>query len=183
MLLDFPLPIFVNFLKMDFSDVPAIVAALALGPIAGVLTELIKNLVKMLFKFQSGGIGEIANFLIGSAYVLPLGLIYHKGFTKKSVDKVHSNNISIFIGAFVGSICMVVFASLLNYVFLIPAYAKIFGMPIETFVEMGHALNASINDMKTLVLLSVAPFNIVKAIVMSVIGIILYRLLGRFLNR
>src|SRR5699024_2547807 len=78
MLLDFPLPIFPTFLKFDLSDAPAVIGAFAMGPAAGVMIEFLKNVLKIIVRSNTGGVGELANFLVGIAYVLPLALIYQK---------------------------------------------------------------------------------------------------------
>jgi len=78
MFMEFPLPIFPSFLKIDISDIPAVIGTLSLGPTAGVVIELIKNILKLLTGTSSMGIGELANFVVGAAYILPLGIIYNK---------------------------------------------------------------------------------------------------------
>ena len=81
MLLNFPLPIFPTFLKIDFSDAPALVGTFYMGPAAGVLIQLLKNILKVIVENNTGGVGELANFLVGTAYVIPLGQSTRSGRT------------------------------------------------------------------------------------------------------
>lgn len=164
------LPIFPNFLKMDISDLPALVGAVAMGPMAGVLIELIKNILH-LFKTSTGGVGEIANFLVGIALVVPIGFCYKKN---KSLS-------GFIIGTVLGTISMVIVACIFNYYILIPAFSKVFGAPVEAFVQMAQAVNSHVVDLKTLVFWAIAPFNVLKAIVVAIIGYPLCKLLAKVL--
>lgn len=170
MMFELALPIFPSFLKMDVSDLPAIIGAVAMGPLAGILIEFIKNALH-LFKTSSAGVGEFANFIMGISLIIPIGFFYKK---KK-------NLMSFVQGAVVGCILMVVMACAFNYYILIPAYAVAFGAPIEAFVEIANKVNSSVVDLKTLVFFAIAPFNVIKAIVVSVIGYPLCKLLGKVL--
>jgi riboflavin transporter FmnP len=182
MLFDFPLPFFVGFLKIDVSDVPAVIATCSMGPIAGLLTELVKNLVKLLFKNDTNGVGELANFLVGAAYVLPLGIVTSTRNNHRFMTRTHIVQARRFIfGAVLGVLAMVLASCALNYFLLIPAYSALLKMPMDSIIAMGAAINPSINSLWKLVLLSVAPFNLIKAILVSVLGYLLYRLLERFL--
>ena len=174
MFIEFPLPIFPSFLKIDISDIPAVVGTLSLGPAAGVIIELIKNILKLLTGTSSMGIGELANFIVGTAYILPLGIIYNKD---KSVK-------GFIWGSFWGTLAMIVIASLFNYFILIPAYSKIiFNTPIDTFVGMANKVNGFVTDFKTLIIFAVAPFNLIKGIVMSILGVLLYNVLKPVLHK
>lgn len=170
MMFELALPIFPSFLKMDISDLPAIIGAVSMGPIAGILIEFIKNALH-LFKTSSAGVGEFANFIMGISLVTPIGFFYKK---KK-------NLMSFVQGAVVGCITMVIVACAFNYYILIPAYAVAFGAPIEAFVEIANKVNSSVVDLKTLVFFAIAPFNVVKAVVVAVIGYPLCKLLGKVL--
>ena len=170
MMFELALPIFPSFLKIDISDLPALIGAITMGPLAGVMIELIKNVLH-LFKTSTAGVGELANFLVGIALVLPIGLFYKKN---KSL-------MGFIQGTVVGCIVMVVIACSFNYYILIPAYAAAFGAPIEAFVEIANKVNGSVVDLKTLVLFAIAPFNVVKAVVVAVIGYPMCKLLGRVL--
>ncbi|MDR1641335.1 MAG: ECF transporter S component [Clostridiales bacterium] len=182
MLIDFPLPFFVGFLKIDVSDVPAVIATCSIGPFAGLLTELVKNLVKLLIKNDTSGIGELANFLVGASYILPLGIVTSTRNNHRFMTRTHIVQAKRFIfGAVLGTVAMVIASCLLNYFLLIPVYSRILQLPISGIVAMGTAVNPGINSLWTLILLSVAPFNLLKAILVSALGYLLYRVLERFL--
>ena len=167
-----PLPIFPAFLKLDPSDIPAIIAALSFGPAGGVLVQLIKCLTDALTS-NSGGIGQLANFIAGTAYILPLGMIYQG---KRSLRRY-------LIGAAFGSLCMIVTACLFNYFVLIPAYAAAFTGGIDGIIGMASQINAAVVNLETLILLTLAPFNLLKAVLISLLGYLLYRPLLPLLRR
>ncbi len=167
MLFDLPLPLFPSFLKIDVSDVPVLIGTLSLGPVAGIFIELIKNLLHLITKNDTAGVGELANFIIGVSYILPLSFIYSK---KKNLT-------GLIIASIIAVVSMTVIASFLNYFFLIPFYATLFHMPIDAFVDMTAKLNGFVKDFKTLVIFAIAPFNIIKGIMLSVLGCLLYKVL------
>ncbi len=153
MLLQLPLPIFPTFLKLDVSDIPALISVIIFGPISGIVVPFFKNFLYFIIKgSSSGGVGEIANFIIGIALVLPTGLFYKKTFSLKSY----------ILGGTIGIFSMVVIASLINYFVLLPLYSIVLGVPIDAFVDMGNALNSNVVDLKTFILLSILPFNLLK---------------------
>jgi len=135
-------PIFSSFLKLDPSDIPAVFATLLYGPIGGVVVQLMKAVMDS-FKSSTVGIGQMANFIAGSAYAIPLGLVYRK----------MPRFAGFWIGGVIGTVCMVVMACLANYV-LVPLY----GMKITM----------------ELVLWTLAPFNLLKATLITVVSGILY---------
>lgn len=167
MLLDFPLPIFPSFLKLDLSDAPAVIGTFAMGPVAGVFIELLKNLLKIVVKNNTGGVGELANFLVGIAYILPLGLIYQKYKNKKGV----------FIGCLISMFSMTLIAGILNYFIFIPAYSWVLGYPIDAFVGMAAKINSSVVDLRTLIIFAIMPFNLLKSLLISIVGFGLYKAL------
>ena len=158
-----PLPFFPSFLKLDFSDIPAVVAALAYGPAGGIGVAMIRLVVDLL-KSSSGGVGQLANFIAAAAYLIPLGLVYKHAKTLRGYCA----------GAGLGSIFMIVIACLFNYFVLIPAYALIFG-GMDAIVGMASAINSSVTGLGTLVVFAIAPFNILKALLISVLGYLLYK--------
>ncbi|MDF2944710.1 MAG: transporter component [Herbinix sp.] len=179
-----------GFLEFEFSDIPAVIAALQFGPLAGVIIELIKNLVKAVTATTTGGVGELANFLISSAYILPVGLLYKLKTAKNSSrektnlnnNKVKSSSYLYLIFVFsIGTIAMVVTGAVLNYFVMLPLYAKLFG-GMESVIGFAAAGVPAIKDLASLVIIGITPYNIVKGIAMSIIGYYTYRLLkGRLI--
>jgi len=132
MLFEIPLWFAPSFYKIDLSEVVVLIGAFALGPVAGTMIELIKVLLNLVFNGTiTGGIGEAANFVIGCSFIIPAAIIYKKHKTIKGA----------IIGLIIGIISMTVIGSLLNYVLLLPLYAKIFFMPIDKLVEFGTIIN------------------------------------------
>lgn len=173
MILEFPLPFAPPFYKLDFSEVPVLISSFSLGPIAGMLTELIKVVLHVLFKGSStAGVGDVANFMVGCFFVVPAGIIYLQRKTKKNA----------IIGMAVGTVLMVAAGCLVNAFILLPTYARVFNMPIDTLVGMGTAVNSNVNSIFTFVMLCVAPFNLVKGVAVSVITFFLYKRVSGFIH-
>ena len=166
MLFEIPLPFAPAFYEIDFSEVPVLVGCFAMGPLAGVLIELIKIIINFIINGTiTAGVGEIANLLIGCAFVVPAGIIYKKHRSRKSA----------IIGMATGTIFMTFVGCFLNAFILLPAYAKAFQMPIEALVEMGAAVNGSVNSLLTFVMFAVAPFNLLKGVLVSLIVLLIYK--------
>lgn len=167
MLLEVPLVFLApNFYKVDLSELPALIAGFYLGPVAGVLTEFLKILIKLLFKSTSTAfVGELANFAVGCALVLPASMIYHCRRTKRSA----------ILGLGVGTLIMATFGSLFNAVYLLPAFAEMFHMPLDAIVKMGTEINGGITSVTSFVLLAVAPLNLLKGLVVSLLTVLLYK--------
>ena len=167
MLLEFPLLFLApEFYKLDFSELPVLIATFYLGPVAGVLTEFLKILLKLLFKGTSTAfVGELANFVVGCALVLPASMIYHWNRTKKNAV----------VGLVVGTLVMAVFGSLFNAVYLLPAFAELFHIPLDVIIGMGTKINKGIRDVYTFVALAVAPLNLIKGGTVSILTMLLYK--------
>ncbi len=173
MFFDIPLPFAPSFYKIDLSEVPVLIGAFAMGPLAGAAIELIKVLLNMVMKgTTTAGVGELANFLIGCAFVMPAAWIYKAQKTKKNA----------FIGMAVGTVFMAGVGGLLNAFVLLPAYAAAFGMPIDALVAMGTAVNKAITSLTTFVLFSVVPFNLLKGVIVSIVTMLLYKHISRLLK-
>ncbi|MEL7598281.1 MAG: ECF transporter S component, partial [Clostridiaceae bacterium] len=156
------------------SDLPALLGTFALGPVSGILIELFKNVLHIVFKgTQTGFVGEFANFMVGSIFVATAGIIY----------KIRKSKKTAILGLIVGTIVMSLAASVLNYTILLPLYAKVFKAPIEAFVAMAAAINPNIKTVKDLVLLSILPFNLLKGIVISAVTIPVYKSISPILHR
>ena len=167
MLFEFPLPFIAPpFYELDFSEVPILVGAFAMGPLAGVAIEAIKILLNFVINGTiTAGVGEFANFILGCAFLLPASLIYREKRTKKRAS----------IGMALGTVIMTVAGCLMNAFVLLPAYGAAFGMPVDAFVQMGTAINKSINSLFTFAVLAVGPFNLIKGILDSVIVMLIYK--------
>ena len=161
MLFEIPLPFAPSFYEIDFSEVPVLVGCFTMGPLAGVAIELVKILLNLVINgTATAGVGELANFLIGCALVLPASIIYKRMHTRKGA----------IIGMATGTIFMTVVGCFLNAFLLLPTY-----MPIEGLVEMGTAVNGGITNLTTFVLFAVAPFNLLKGVLVSLIVFIIYK--------
>ena len=167
MMLDFPVPFLVPpFVKMDFSELPVLVGTFAMGPLAGVIIELVKNLLNVLLHGTStAGVGELSNFVIGCAFVVPAGLFYKRRKTKKNAV----------IGMASGTVLMAVMGCFTNAFIMFPLYSTLMGIPIEDFIAMGAAINPAVDNMFTFVILCMVPFNLLKGIVISFITLLLYK--------
>ena len=160
MMFDIPLPFAPTFYKIDLSEVPVLVGCFAMGPMAGVLVELVKILLNFVMTGTStAGVGEIANF------ILPAAWIYKAKHSRKSA----------MIGMAAGTLLMIVIGCFVNGFVLLPTYAKAFGMPIDALVGMGTAVNSHITSLSTFVMFAVAPFNLVKGIVVSLVVFLIYK--------
>ena len=175
MMLEIPLFFAPGFYKIDLSELPVLMSAFYLGPVAGVITELLKVLIKLLLKGTSTAfVGDFANFVVGCTFVLPAAVIYHHHKTCLLYTSPSPRRTAI-VGMAVGTLCMTVFGSLFNALYLIPKFAELFHLPIDQIVAMGTAVNKGITSVPTLVLFAVVPFNLIKGIVDSALTYLLYK--------
>ena len=166
---EFPIPFLAPpFYQLDFSEIPVLVGSFAMGPLAGVMVELVKVLIHLVTKGTTTAlVGDIANFIVGCAFVVPAGLIYRFHYVKSRKHAV--------IGMAAGTILTTIVACVINAFVLLPAYGKAFGMPIEAFIEMGGAVNGSVNSLLSFVALITAPFNLFKFTVISIVVFFIYK--------
>ena len=166
MLFEVPLPFAPAFYEIDFSEVPVLVGCFAMGPAAGVAIEFLKILLNFAINgTATAGVGEIANFLIGCSLVVPAALIY----------KFKKTRTGAIVGMAAGTVFMTAVGCLLNAFVLLPTYAVAFGMPIDGLVQMGTAVNSAIDSLTTFVLFAVAPFNLLKGVLVSLIVFLIYK--------
>lgn len=166
MLFEIPLPFAPSFYEIDFSEVPVMVGCFAMGPFAGALIEFVKILLNFVFTgTDTAGVGELANFIIGCSLCVPAGLIYRRKRTRTTA----------LVGMIIGTLVMTVIGCLINAYVLLPTYAAAFGMPLDTLVEMGTAVNPNITSVATFVIFAVAPFNILKGVLVSAIVFLIYK--------
>ncbi len=167
MLIEIPLFFAPSFYKLDLSEIPVLICTFSMGPTAGVVCEFLKVVIKLLLKGTTTAfVGDFANFAVGCSFVLPASIIYH-------MNKTFNQAV---ISLAVGGLIMTVFGSLFNGVYLIPTFARLFaGGDMSQIIGMASAVNEKIDSVGKLVALAVVPFNLVKAVVVSVITLPLYK--------
>lgn len=161
-LLNFPIPPFPAFLEVDFGDVPALITAIILGPVAGILVELFKNVIDWVYTGSPTGVpvGHMANFVTGLLFILPTYFVYTKLRSKKGLT----------VGLIIGTITMAIGMSVLNYFAFMPMYNYFLNMPVET----GEALRNTI-------VLGVLPFNIVKGVLLTVVFLLIFKVMDKWI--
>ena len=174
MLLEFPILLFApDFYKFDFSDIPALIGGFAAGPMVAVMIEFIKVALNILIDGSSTGfVGEIANFVVGAAFVVPATVIYRFKKTRKVA----------LISCLTGTLCIAFVGATLNAFFLLPAYAALFGSGIENFIAAGTEINSLVTNVFTFCALCVAPFNLIKGVADSAITFLVYKQLSPILK-
>lgn len=170
-MLDFPLLFLApEFYKLDFSELPVMLCGFYLGPSAAVACEGVKILLKLLLKGTSTAfVGDFANFVVGCSLVLPACAIYH----------IKRKKLWALSGLITGTIVLTVFGSAFNAIYLLPKFAQLFELPLDTIIGMGNAVNRHIHSVSTFVLLAVAPLNLIKGVCISVLTLLLYKRVAR----
>lgn len=165
--LDFPLLFLApEFYKLDFSEVPVLLGGFFLGPSAAVAIEGVKILLKLLFKGTSTAfVGDFANFFVGCCFVLPSIIWYHS----------HKNKNGAIVGLVLGTLVMTVLGTAFNAVYLLPKFSALYGIPMEVLIGMGTAVHQSVTGIFSFVALCVAPLNLVKGAVVSLLTLLLYK--------
>jgi len=167
-LFDFPLPFAPGFYKLDFSELPILVGTFAFGPAAGVLMEFIKILLKLFIKGTSTAfVGDLANFVIGCSLILPASAIYAFRKTKKGAVAA----------CIAGTAILTIFGTAFNAVYLLPAFARLYGIPLEDLLAMGSAVNPLVSEGSILsfVAACVAPLNLIKGTTVSIVTLLIYK--------
>lgn len=168
MFLDFNVPLMPSFIQMDFSELPALIGAFAMGPVSGVVICLIKNLLHLMMS-TTGGVGELCNFLLGAAFVIPAGYFYQKKKARKNA----------LVGAFIGALSMAVFSVLFNNFLVYPIYYNF--MPMETIIGAYKAaasvlkINFTWNTMLPYLIAFNMPFTFIKGLADVLLTFLLYK--------
>lgn len=164
MFVQMPIPIAPPFMKIDLADVPALIGGFAMGPWYGVLIQLIKNLLN-LSKTTTGGVGELSNFIVGAVYVYVSASIYKNRKTRKTALFALS----------LGVVAMTIIATLSNAFVVFPTYAKLMHIDLNAFVGMASKTNGLVKSYFSLMVLSIAPFNIIKGAIASLVTELVYK--------
>ena len=166
---EFPVPLSPSFARMDLSDFPALIGAFAFGPLSGLLIELVKNALQLLTT-STGGIGEIANFLMGASYVVAAGVIYKRHKTKKTA----------LIGCVAASFVMGIAAAIANYFILLPLFETF--MPLDQLIASFAEFLPFIHTKLDVVLFNAFPFNLLKGLVIGGVTMLIYKRLTPILK-
>ncbi len=171
---DFSIPFLAPpFYKLDFSELPALIGAYAFGPVAGVLIESLKILLKLVIKGTSTAfVGDLANFVVGCSFILPASIIYDFKKTKKN---------AIF-SCVTGTVVITIFGTIFNALYLLPTFAVLYGMNLNDIIAMGTAINANITDVTTFALIAVAPINLIKGSMVSLLTLLMYKKISPILK-
>ncbi len=170
-MLDFPLLFMApGFYKLDFSELPVLLCGFYLGPSATVACEGIKILLKLLLKSTSTAfVGDLANFVVGCSFVLPATFWYHARKSKHSA----------IIGLAIGTLVLAIFGSAFNAIYLLPKFAQLYGLPLDAIIAMGAEIWPGVKNVTTFVMLCVAPLNLLKGTVVSILTMLLYKRVAR----
>ncbi|MCR1843437.1 ECF transporter S component [Murimonas intestini] len=173
MLFEIPLPFAPAFYQIDLSEVPILIGCFSMGPLAGAAIEFLKILLNFLINGTiTAGVGELANFIVGCALVLPAGFIYKYHKTKKNA----------MIGMAAGTAAMTIVGGFMNAFVLLPLYAAAFG-GIDAIIGMGSDVNSAVSGMSGFIMLIVVPFNLLKGIIVSIVTLLLYKYISPILKR
>lgn len=170
MFLEFPIPFLIpTFVKMDFSELPALLAAFSLGPVYGVAVCLVKNLIHLTISYSVGA-GELCNFLLGAFFVFPAGLIYQRVKSRKGA----------LAGALAGSVIMGLLSIPLNYYITYPFYSNF--MSIDLIINMYQQIRPSVNGLLECLIVFNAPFTLVKGLLTTALCFLIYKPLSPILH-
>ena len=174
MFIEFPIPMLIPaFIKMDFSDLPALLGAFALGPVYGVIISYMKNLLHIVIKGTSTAcVGELSNFILGAIFSAVAGYLY----------KHHKSRKTAIIGAVAGAVAMGVLSVPSNYFVVYPAYVQFYHMPLEAILGMYQAILPSADSLIKCLILFNLPFTLVKGLLDAVLCMLIYKPLSPILH-
>lgn len=175
MYFEFPMPFAPPFYELDFSEIPILIGAFAFGPAAGVMMEFIKILLELILKGTTTAfVGELANFCVGCSLILPAATIYSFRKTKKNAV----------VACIAGTLILTVFGTAFNAVYLLPAFAQLFGWPLDKILAMGVETNSLVKEgsIVSFVVACVAPLNLIKGASVSIVTLLVYKPLSPILK-
>ena len=171
MFLEFPIPMFIpNFIKFDVSELPALIASFAYGPVSGVFVCLIKNLLNLLIKSSTGGVGELSNFILGVLFVIPAGILYKYRKTRSAAA----------LGSILGALLSAILSFFTNYYVVYPIYTKF--MPMEAIIGAYKAILPSVDSLKEALIIFNVPFTFCKFAIVTVVTFIIYKRISPILK-
>lgn len=170
MFFSFSVPFMPSFIKMDLSEMPALIAAFSMGPLSGAAVCLIKNVVNV-FSTTTAGVGELCNFLLGVAFVVPAGFIY----------KFKKNRLGALIGSLTGSVAMAVIGLPLNYFVTYPLYIKM-GFPLDIIIGMYQDILPSVDGLLMCLIVFNLPFTLLRGIIDSALTFLIYKRISQLIK-
>lgn len=172
MFIQVPVPMFMpSFIKFDISELPALITAFSLGPVSGVCVCLIKNLIN-LFSTSTGGVGELSNFFLGCMFVIPAGLVYKSGKTRKRA----------IIGSLLGAVVMAFSSIVSNYFVMYPFYINAMNMSEEAILGMYKAINPNVDSLLQALVMFNLPFTFIKGVASTVITVVVYKHISQIIK-
>ena len=171
MYLEFPIPIMPAFIKLDVSELPALLASFAYGPVSGIVVCLIKNLIK-LPSTSTAAVGELFNFVMGAVFVGTAGLVY----------KFHKSRKGAILGAAVGALVMALVSVPYNYFIVYPAYVTFYHLPLEAIIGMYQAINPGVDGLLSCLLVFNMPFTFFKGALDAALCFLIYKPLSPLLH-
>lgn len=172
--IEFPIPMLIPaFVKMDFSDLPALLGAFALGPVYGVVISAVKNILHIVISGTStAGVGELCNFMLGAVFSAVAGFIYKRNKSRKTA----------IIGAIAGAAIMAAFSVPSNYFITYPAYVQFYHLPLEAILGMYQAILPSANSLIKCLVIFNMPFTMVKGLLDAALCMTIYKSLSPILH-
>ncbi len=171
MFLDFSLPVIPSFVKMDVSELPALLAAFALGPVPGVAVCLVKNLLNLVFHGSTGGIGELCNFLLGAAFVGTASFLYRRRKSRRTA----------ILASLLGAAVMAAISVPVNYFISYPVYARLFG-GLDNIIAAYQAIRPGVDGLLECLLIFNLPFTFVKGLLDAALCFAIYKPLSPILK-
>ncbi len=175
---EFSIPLVPAFIKLDISDLPALLGTFSLGPVYGVAIQLVKNLLHLPFG-SSAGVGELSNFILGAVFVFVAGIIYKHSKSRKSA----------LVGSVAGAAAMALVSVVTNYFIVYPAYVMLYNLPLEAIVSMYEEILGSVSHVPTenallnCLLVFNVPFTLVKGLLDTALCFLIYKPLSPLLHR
>lgn len=174
MLFRFPLPFMPPFLSFDLAGVPELIGGFALGPFSAFLIILVKILIQLIISgSKSMLVGELQGLMLSCAMVLPAAIIYQKNKTRNGAIK----------GMIAGALLCIITAVITNLTMIIPFYINLYGMTMDSIVSSSNSINPLINDVSTLALIGILPFNIIKTAANCVVTLIVYKKISGLIHK
>lgn len=163
MFLSFPVPLMPGFIKLDFSELPALIASFSLGPLSGVAVCFLKNLINLPFS-TTFGVGELSNFLLGACFVLPAGLLYRR----------KGGRMGALWGCLLGAVTMALVSVAINFFLVYPIYGAV-ALPMEAILDLYRVINPGIETLLQALLLFNMPFTFIKGLLVVLITFLIYK--------